>query len=100
MIEYASRLCPKCNIGWPLHNDAGTETDDFTSCPRCSWNTFKSTREPTVTVREAREAQFEEYLERREREDRTLIKQVEPFAFAQYLMDAAEEQIERESDAV
>ena len=93
-MSHRSRRCTMCNVSWPLN-------DDYRDCPSCGQPTWRSTADPMPEDEARREKarhDFERYLERRDTEDRRMMERVEPFAFAQYLMDAAEEQIEREAD--
>jgi hypothetical protein len=83
-----SRRCTTCAINWPAE-------EDFEHCPQCGEKTWASVNEVTVDAGEIAEAKFERYLRQREQADRDLLERVEPWAFAQYLMDAAEEQWSR-----
>jgi NAD-dependent SIR2 family protein deacetylase len=90
--------CTRCAINWPKHDARGHLTDMFERCPDCDGPTWESSDPPTETWPEVNYSLFERYLRARPREDRSLMERVEPMAFAQYLMDAAEEQTERSRD--
>lgn len=99
--DYRTRRCTGCNINWPRYDDADNERDEFEHCPICLKFTTRSSWEPTFSwtdaLSEKRQHDFEHYYVKREKEDMLLMRRVEPFAFAQYLMDSAEEEIERQS---
>lgn len=101
-MNYKSRRCTRCAVNWPYEAvTIGDETITFERCPDCDEETWRSINEQTVDSDEFRRAHshrlFERYLEARENRDRDLIERVEPVAFAQYLMDSAAEQIERDT---
>lgn len=102
MSVHVSWRCSTCARSWPMHDDAGVCRDTYKQCPVCGTNTWRSTGDPDANWDEARREasyfEFERYLERREQADRKLLEQVKPAAFAQYMMDSAEEQIEREQE--
>lgn len=86
-----SARCTRCAVNWPLewHDEAIEE------CPACDGQVWASRDDPSVSDEEIRDVMFERYLRRRDAADRDLLERVEPWAFAQYLMDAAEEQWSR-----
>jgi hypothetical protein len=85
-----SQRCSACLIDWPLG-------DAYAECPKCGGSTWSSSFQPDMDEAEAKYMAFEFYLERREQADRDVLERTEPAAFAQYLMDAAEEQRDRDT---
>lgn len=83
-----------------MHDNDGKESGTFKQCPACGSSTWRSTNPPDYSwdeaTREKAYHDFERFLEKRDTEDRKLMEKVEPFAFAQYLMDSAEEQVQAE----